>query len=122
MWKLLFSGVAKIFTSWVDMKKSKNEADGKRAMKLAEVEATYDLEAQRNMKGSLKDEFIMIIWYSPLVIGWWDAEEGKMLAAQEWVDFVSQLPTWWSFGAFGIMAATFGLRWYFNQQSFKVGN
>ena len=115
MWKLIFKGVTTLFGSWIDMKTAKHKSDAARAMKLAETEATYDLEAQRNMKGSLKDEFIMLVWYSPLVVAWFFPEE-----ATAWIAFVSDLPAWWAFGAFGIMAATFGLRWYFRDQGHKL--
>lgn len=122
MWKLITGAVGSIFSSWVDLKKSKNEAEAARFMKMAEVEADWDLEAQRQSQYSWKDEFIAIIWYSPLYIGWFEkSEDGwKLRSAEEWVSFVSQLPLWWQFGAFGIMAASFGLRWYFKQQNFKV--
>jgi hypothetical protein len=39
----------------------------------------------------------------------------------EWVGFVEALPLWYQILIFGITAASFGLRWFFKQQNFKVG-
>jgi len=124
MWKILFKGVASVFQSWIDLKKSKNEAEAARNMRLAQTEADWDLEAMRASKYSFKDEFIMAIWYSPLYMGWiaWEDAERVFVTPQEWIDFVEQLPYWCQFGAFGIMAASFGLRWYFRDQQFKLGD
>lgn len=120
MLSALASASSAIFGSWTDMKKSKYEAEAAYNRKVIEGEQEWDLEAQRNAKYSWKDEFIMMIWYSPLIIGWWDREAGTLMEPMEWVDFVGQLPYWWQFGAFGIMAASFGLRWYFKSQNFKI--
>jgi len=121
MWSILFKGIKEIFTSWIGLKKAKHESEALRMQRLAQTEADWDLEAMRNSKYSWKDEFIMLIWYSPLIIGWWDATDKSLVSAVDWISFVSNLPYWWQFGAFGIMAASFGLRWYMKQQNFQVG-
>ena len=113
---LLFEGIKTIFTSWIGMKKAKHEAEAARVMKLAQTEADWDLEAQRQAQYSWKDELITFVWFAPVVVAWFDEEK-----ALKWIEFMKGLPHWWWFGAFGIMAASFGLRWYFKQQNFKVG-
>jgi len=115
MWQIITSAISSIFTSWVDLKKSKNEAEAARHMQLAKIEGDWDLEAQRQAQYSWKDELITIVWLAPLVVAWFYPE--KSLA---WIEFVTQLPYWYQFGLFGIMAASFGLRWYFKQQGFKL--
>lgn len=105
-----------LFTSWIDAKKEKHKAEAALHMKLAQTEADWDLAAQRQAQYSWKDEFITFVWFAPLIVAWFDPEK-----AQDWVDFVTQLPVWYQFGMFGIIAASFGLRWYFKQQNFKVG-
>lgn len=115
MWKTLVGAVGKIFGSWVDLKISKNESEAARFQQSAKIEGDWDLEAQRQSQYSWKDEMITIVWFSPLVMAWWDQDR-----AMAWVGFVDQLPLWYQFGMFGIMAASFGLRWYFKQQNFKV--
>jgi hypothetical protein len=115
MWSLIAGGIAEIFKSWVDLKKSKNQAESAYMQSLAKGEQDWDLEAQRASRYSWKDEFITIIWFAPLIMAWFDEER-----ATKWVDFVSALPVWYQFGMFGIIAASFGLRWYFKAQNFKV--
>ena len=132
MWGLVISGVTSLFKGWIEVKKSKQEAEAARASRITQGEFDYDIMAMEAAKTSWKDEMIMVIWYSPLVMGWFEQVEyintvtgvpenhWKLVSAKEWVLFAGELPYWWQFGAFGIMAASFGLRWYFKQQNFKV--
>jgi hypothetical protein len=115
MWGLIASSIGKIFTSWVDLKKTKNEAEAAYHMKALSGELDWDIEAQKQAQYSWKDEFITLVWFAPLIMAWWDP-----IRAQAWIDFVSGLPYWYQIGMFGIIAASFGLRWYFKSQAFKV--
>jgi hypothetical protein len=115
MWGLITKGISEIFTSWIGLKKSKNEAEAAYHMQMVKGEQDWDNKAMEVSKFSWKDEFIVIIWFSPLIVAWFDEDK-----AQSWIDFITQLPAYWWFGAFGMIAASFGLRWYFKSQSFKV--
>lgn len=117
MWGTIASAVATLFGSWVDLKKTKIESEKAYNMRQIESESDWDLEAMRQAQYSWKDELITFIWFSPLVVAWFDPS-----LALAWVGFVTQLPFWYQVGMFGIMAASFGLRWYFKQQGFKVLN
>jgi hypothetical protein len=121
MWPAIISGVSTLFTGWIDVKKAKQQAEAAKASRIIQGEFDYDIMAMEAAKTSWKDEMIMIIWYSPMVMGWYDNTTGTIVSAEQWVQFVGKLPYWWQFGAFGIMSASFGLRWYFKQQGFKVG-
>ena len=120
MGSLILTAVTSLFTGWVEVKKAKQAAEAERASRIVQGEFDYDIMAMEAAKTSWKDEMIMVIWYSPLVIGWYDNDTGKLISASDWVEFVGKLPYWWQVGAFGIMAASFGLRWFFKQQNFKV--
>jgi hypothetical protein len=115
MWGLIASSIGKIFTSWVDLKKSKNEAEAAYHMKSLTGEQDWDLEAQKQAQYSWKDEFITLVWFAPLIVAWFDEEK-----AMAWVSFAQAMPYWYQFGMFGIIAASFGLRWYFKSQAFKI--
>jgi len=115
MWSIVTSGLVKIIEGWFKTKQAKQESEIKYQTMLAQGEQDWDIEAMKASKYSWKDEIITIIWYSPLVVAWYDTE-----LAMGWVNFVTELPYWWQIGAFGIMAASFGLRWYFKRQDFKV--
>ena len=116
MWNLIASGVVEVVKGWFEVKKSKQQAESAYHMALVKGEQDWDLEAQKAARYSWKDEFITIVWFAPLIMAWFDPT-----AAMAWVAFVSGLPYWYQFGMFGIIAASFGLRWYFKQQGFKVG-
>ena len=116
MWSLVLSGVTTLFQGWIKVKTSKQEAEVAYQTTLIKGEQDWDIEAQKAAKYSWKDEFITIIWFAPLIVAWFKPQK-----AQDWIDFVIQLPYFYQFGMFGIMAASFGLRWYFKQQAFKVG-
>lgn len=117
MWSLLLSGVTTIFQGWIEVKKSKQQAEAAYNMAVVNGEQNWDIEALKAAKHSWKDEFITIIWFSPLIVAWFEPQK-----AQAWVDFIKQLPYFYQFGMFGIISAAFGLRWYFKQQAFKVGS
>ena len=122
MWGAIVNAVGGIFGGWVDLKKAKYTAETNKFLAAQKAESDWDTEALRQSQYSWKDEMITIIWFSPLYIGWFEkgADGWTLRDASEWIDFVGRLPYWWQFGAFGIMAASFGLRWYFKQQNFKV--
>ena len=117
MWLSIISGIKTLGSLWLKQKQAKAEAEIAFRQQLAKTEADWDVIAQQQAQYSWKDEAITIIWYSPLVVAWFEPER-----AQSWVDWVAQLPYFYQFGMFGIMAASFGLRWYFKQQNFKVSS
>lgn len=115
MWSIIVGGIVELTKGWFEVRKSKQEAEAAYNQQALKGEIDYDLEAMKASRYSWKDEIITIIWFSPLVVGWFDPEY-----ALKWVKFVAEMPTWYQFGMFGIIAATFGLRWYFKSQNFKV--
>lgn len=115
MWTAIVSGVTSLVTTYFKTKQAKAEAEIALHQKLAQAEADWDLVAQQQAQYSWKDEFITAVWFSPLVVAWFYPEE-----AMAWVEFVSSLPYYYQFVMFGIVAASFGLRWYFKQQGFKI--
>lgn len=117
MWGAIASAIGSVFTSWIDSKKAQYEAEKTFQLKLAEMEANWDLIALRLSQYSWKDELITLVWFAPLIIAWFDPEK-----AQKWLNFVGQMPPWYQVGMFGIIAASFGLRWFFKQQGLKIGD
>lgn len=115
MWSLVIGGITELARAWFDKKTKQQEAEAAYNMKAITGEQDWDMEAMRQARYSWKDELITIIWFAPLVVAWFDPD-----MAMAWVAFVSELPFWYQVGMFGIMAASFGLRWYFKQQAFKI--
>lgn len=115
MWTAIISGVSGLVKSWFETKKAKQESEAEYHRNALKGEQNWDLEAMRQARYSWKDELITVIWFSPMVVGWFNPEK-----AMQWVAFISELPYWYQFVMFGIVAASFGLRWFFKQQAFKV--
>lgn len=115
MWSVLFSGAVELVKGWFDVKKAKQQAEAAYQMKKEQGEQDWDLEAMRQAQYSWKDELITIIIFAPLIVAWFDVD-----AAVAWTEFVSAMPFWYQVVMFGIVAASFGLRWWFKQQSFTI--
>lgn len=115
MWSVLVGGLSSLVQSWFQAKKTEQEAKAAYQMSLAKGEQDWDNQAMQAAQFSWKDEFITLVWFSPLIVAWFDSER-----AMQWISFVSKLPEWYQFGMFGIIAASFGLRWWFKGQGFKV--
>lgn len=113
--KAIGAAISGLFGGYVDLKKAKMQAEGEKFKQLAKAEADWDTEALRQSQFSWKDEAITFVWLSPLVVAWKYPEK-----AQAWVDFISQLPMYYWIVMFGIVATSFGLRWYFKQQNLNV--
>lgn len=115
MWSAIISGVSGLVSQWFETKKAKQQAEAEYHKQALRGEQNWDLAAMKQARYSWKDELITIIWFSPLIVGWFDEDKAK-----EYVQFISGLPYFWQFAAFGIISASFGLRWYFKQQGFKI--
>lgn len=111
MWSAITTAIGGIFTGWVDLKKAKYKAEEARAHAQAKAEADWDQEALRQAQYSWKDEFITLIIFAPLVVAWFDEKSAK-----SWVAFVTSMPVWYQVIMAGIVAASFGLRWFFKNK------
>lgn len=111
MWSSIILGLKELGSLWLKSHSAKVDADIALRRKRAESEVDWDTAAQLQAQYSWKDELITIIWFSPLVVAWFYPER-----ARKWVDWVADLPHFYQIGMFGIIAASFGLRWFFKQQ------
>lgn len=115
MWGIITGGIVEVVKGWFEVKKSKQEAEKAYNMQVIKGEQDYDIKAMEAAKYSWKDEFITIIIFSPMIVAWFDQDR-----AMDWIEFVTELPYWYQIIMFGIVAASFGLRWWFKSQSFSV--
>ena len=93
------------------------------AKALAQTVAEYDNIAQRNMKFTFKDEYLMMIFTFPYIISFvtpyiqafaFNEEGAKVdlinLLDQSW-SLITKVPDWWQWCTIGMVVATYGLRW-----------
>ena len=77
----------------------------------------YDMTALKNMKTTWKDEFIMIIWFTPIIMLFFPGLQGYALKGFQNMALV---PYGYWMVIFGIVAATFGLKWLFQKRVEKA--
>lgn len=115
MWTAIIAGATKLTESFFERKRVEQQAKADAAKEAAASEGNYDLQAQKNMQMSWKDEYLMIVFTAPLLLGYFDEER-----ALAWIDFVGDMPLWYQIILFGMVAATFGLRWWFSKKRVDV--
>lgn len=115
--KVWWDGRQKIQTAKIQAKIARIDAETSFQMKLAEIAGTWDLVALRQAQYSIKDEIIMLIMFAPLILWWIPSLRPEVHA---WIAFVSGIPLWYQIVIFGIVAASFGLRWWFNKQGLNL--
>lgn len=74
------------------------------------AEGDYDLAAQENMKTSWKDEYLCVLFTVPLILAF-IPHMATYIATGFAV--LATCPGWYIACVVGIVAATFGLRWWF---------
>jgi len=111
MWSIVTQAIGTIFGSWVDLKKAKYEAQTAKFTMQAKIEGDWDQESLRQSQYSWKDELITLIMFAPFVVAWFDEDR-----ASAWIEFISGLPYWYQIIVIGIVAASFGLRWFFKNK------
>ena len=128
MWAAIIPTLTSVFGTWwkgrqevkaakIQAQVARYESEKQFQMKLAEIEATWDLVALRMSQYSTKDEWISFLFFAPLLVAWFPQLRGY---TQDWLTFLNGLPYWYQTIMFGIVASTFGLRWWFNKQSLKA--
>lgn len=89
-----------------------------------QAETNWDLQVLKNMQGSWKDEYLVVVLFwpvielfiSPFLTPWFPTFQADVIASVKALD---QFPAWYTWLLTGIVIATFGLRWYFNQRKAK---
>lgn len=106
-------GKTKIKEAKVGLAIAKINAEAKRYEKLVDVEADWDKEALRQSQFSWKDEFLTIIFFAPFIGAFIPGVQNYVLKGFEYLD---KVPEWYIVCILGIVAATFGLRWWFTKK------
>ncbi len=92
---------------------AKFDAEAKRYEKLIDVEADWDKEALRQSQFSWKDEFLTIVFFAPFVGAFIPKVQDYVLTGFQ---YLGKVPEWYIVCILGIVAATFGLRWWFTKK------
>jgi len=91
---------------------------------IAQQQASYNVEAQRQMEFSWKDEFLVLVFTYPFLLSftapfvdiWLPLEQRIMPHIDEAWSAVGLAPDWYQWALMGIIVATFGLKgWLWKQ-------
>lgn len=111
MWTAVITGLTSLVSSWFETKVQKQKQQAEFEQRALQGEIDYDLYAMKQKQFTLLDDFIGITFTSPFVVAWFAPER-----ANAWVKFVSEVPPFYWLVFAGIVASTFGLRWWFKKQ------
>lgn len=105
-----FADIAK---TWLDNRRSKNQAKHERELQVIRGEITADIASSEGMSSTLKDEYLTIILTTPLITIFYSAVWGDpAMIDQVQLAFaaMNDLPDWFQWSFMGCVAATFGIR------------
>lgn len=95
----------------VRIEEAKTRAAELRAERTAETEANYDLTALQQQQYSWKDEYLLVLWTLPAILSFVPIPEAQTSIQRGWA-MLNATPLWYVSGLLGMVAATFGLRWW----------
>jgi len=72
------------------------------------IEADWDLNAQKQMENTWKDEYLLFLLTLPIIGSFIPQIQDYVVVG--W-GYIAKAPEWYIFSFLGIVAATFGLRW-----------
>ena len=117
MWSKRQDRKARLSEAKTKAQEVKYEAEGRRAMKEAESEQTWDIVALKGSQQSWKDEVITILWFTPFVMLFIPSLQPYAIAGFK---ALSDVPYGYWLVLFGIVAQAFGLRWLFQKRIEKA--
>lgn len=129
MWNLIIGLADKALGYFVDTPEVKAEkirlkneielarlnAEKEASIAKMKAEVDYDTKAQENMKTSWKDEYLILLHTLPIWGYIVPSEEFHKGLDKVWFQ-LENAPDWWWIVYIGIVASTFGLRWFFSKQ------
>lgn len=106
-------GRTKIKAAKIAAEVAKWESEAKIQMMKVDGEINWDIEALRQSKYSWKDEYLMVILSAPFIGSFIPNVQDYVLKGWE---YIGKAPAWYQAAFIGVVAATFGLRWWFKQK------
>ena len=109
----IVSAVATLGGQWLKNKGEKAEAKHTRELRAINGEIDLDNTSANDMRHSLKDEWLTLVFTTPIVVIFVSAiiDSPETIARMvEGVQVLSTLPEWYQWCILGIVAASFGIR------------
>lgn len=110
-------GRVKIKEAKINATIARYNAEAKMAEKQLDAETDWDLEALRQSANSWKDEWLLFIFTMPMIGSFIPVVQDYVITG--W-GYIAKAPLWYQTCLLGMVAASFGLRWWFHQNKLKV--
>ena len=108
---------AKVEAAKIDRDVAKIEAEARTFREGTAQTHEYDMQAMKNMNLTWKDDFILVIWFTPIIMLFIPGLQGYALTGFK---NMAQVPWGYWLVIFGIVASTFGLKWLFQNKVVKA--
>lgn len=120
----IITGITSIFSGWMETRKVKAEGalkitGAKIEAKVREIDQKYtmDANAANDMKYSWKDEFFVLLLSFPFIMSF--IPQLAPYVERGFEVLKTSTPEWYQYAFLGAIAATFGLRTWFNKMGSK---
>ena len=127
IWSIVTGGITDLVGQWFTVKKEKAQAKHETELEVlsqkrqkSQTIADYDLQAQKNMATTLKDEYLMIL-HTFLIWGYIIPSETLTVKLDLLWDKLATAPTWWQAVYIGMVVSTYGLRFMWENKKFPIG-
>lgn len=121
LWSVITGGITDIVGGWFKTKQEKQKLEAEITKQQITGSDDYDLQAQRNMKTSWKDEYLILV-HTFLIWGYGIPSESLHKALDNvWLKLAGA-PDWWWYIYAGMVISTFGLRWMSNKMLGDTSN
>jgi hypothetical protein len=96
----------------IEAKVARWEAISNLKEKMVQGNIDYDLEALKQSQFSWKDEYLIVVLFTPVIMAF---VPGLRPYAEAGFDCIESMPVWYQASVLGIIAAVFGLRGFFSK-------
>ncbi len=114
IFSVITSGITSLVGGWFKTKQEKQKADAELQMQRQQGSDDYDIQAQRNMKTSLKDEYLILV-HTFMIWGYGIPSPELHTALDNVWTRLAAAPEWWWYIYAGMVISTFGLRFMSNR-------
>lgn len=106
-------GRIRIKEAKINAEVAKYNAEAQYASQLLKQEGDWDVQALKASETSWKDEWLTMLLSAPFIGAFIPVVQDYVIKGFEYLD---RTPDWYQVAFLGVIAASFGIRWWFNRK------
>lgn len=106
-------GRVKINEAKINAEVAKYNAQAELANKVQQQEGDWDVQALKASETSWKDEWLTVLLSAPFIGAFIPVIQDYVIVGFGYLD---KTPSWYQMAFLGVVAASFGIRWWFNRK------